>query len=145
MKKSGSHKWLLGVGALVVVLSLGAVACGSADSDQAAAMRGMGPGERLQAAGGNAGGNGATSSPAAQRRQAMQERREARAERQQALLENARAKMSQQDQAAFDQLTETLKQQRAAVQGANQDLAATLKELRALVDKYLDLDGTGTN
>jgi hypothetical protein len=145
MKKSGSYKWLIGVGALVVVLSLGAVACGSANGDQAGAMRGTGPGERLQADSGNAGGNGATNRPAAQRRQAMQERREARAERQQALVENTRAKMSQQDQATLDQLTATLKQQRAAVQAANQDLAATLKELRALVDKYLDLDGPGTN
>jgi uncharacterized protein involved in exopolysaccharide biosynthesis len=146
MNRLGSRKWLIVGGALVLALSLGAVACGSTSDDQSLARPGMGLNERVQANGGSVGDEGVVArGPAAQRGQAMKERREARADRREALLEGVREKMSAAEQATFDQLTATAKEQHAAVQAARQELAGTLKELRTLVDKYLDLKDSGTN
>lgn len=144
MKKLGSHKWLVAVGTVLVVVSLGAVACDSSGNDQAAANQVTAPGDTMQGLGASVGmpNKGGVM---AERRQAMKERREARAERHQALLESVRDKMSASDQALFDQLTASIEQQRAAAQQARQNLADTLKELRTLVDKYLDLNDTGTD
>jgi hypothetical protein len=144
MKKLGSHKWLVAVGTVIVVVSLGAVACDASGNDQAAANQIGASGNTMQAPGGNVGmsNKGAVM---ADRRQAMKERREARAERHQALVESVRDKMSASDQALFDQLSASVEQQRAAAQQARQKLADTLKELRTLVDKYLDMNETGTD
>jgi hypothetical protein len=147
MKKSRGHRWLVVAGVLAVVVSLGAVACGSSDRDEASTGQGVVPaGAGIQADDGASGTGGIVAQrPALQRRQAMQDRREARAERRQAMVESAREKMSATDQALFDQLTATIEQQRSAAQEARQKLADTLKELRALVDKYLDLNSSGTD
>ena len=149
MKKLGTHKWLIVVGALAVVLSLAAVACGSADDDVAGARQGMRPGVDIQGARGNV---PAAQMPRVQGRQGMmdrqdvrEDRREAQAERREALVDEARDKMSPEDQKTFDQLKATIEGQRTAMQEARQDLADTLKELRALVDKYLDAIDSGTN
>jgi hypothetical protein len=48
----------------------------------------------------------------------------------------ARSKMSPTDQAAFDQLLQTAKGQRETLRQDRQDLAGTLKQMRALVQKY---------
>jgi hypothetical protein len=50
---------------------------------------------------------------------------------------DARARMTPADQAAFDQLQEKAEVQREALREAREDLAETLKEMRALVKKYL--------
>jgi hypothetical protein len=44
--------------------------------------------------------------------------------------------MSPTDQAAFDQLLQTAKGQRETLRQDRQDLAGTLKQMRALVQKY---------
>ncbi len=146
MKKSGSHKWLTVVVGLAVVLALGAVACGSESVDQPGPAEGMGPGQNLQERAGDAGLKDALAErPAAQRRQDAKERREALVERQKALVEKVREEMSAEDQALYDRLKAGVEEQRAQLQDDRQELADTLKELRALIDKYLDLEPTGTN
>jgi hypothetical protein len=145
MKKLRSLKWLIVAGALTMVVGLGVAACDSSDGDQGAA-RENGTSVSQQQAGANMGnGRMMAQRPAGQGQQAMQDRREARAERQRALADNVRDEMSTEDQALYDQLTAALKQQRTAAQEARQKLAGTLKELRALVDKYLELNAPGTN
>ena len=79
----------------------------------------------------------------AEGREARQERREARAERRQALLDNLRDDMTPEDQAQYDELVASVQTQQAAMQEARQELADTLKELRALTDKYLAPSGAG--
>lgn len=48
----------------------------------------------------------------------------------------ARSRMTPEDQATFDRLTEKAKGQREALREAGKDLAETLKEMRALVREY---------
>ena len=48
--------------------------------------------------------------------------------------------MTDEDQALYDELVATVKEQREALQQARQDLRATLQQLRQLGEKYLDLD-----
>jgi ribosome-binding protein aMBF1 (putative translation factor) len=145
MKKMRSLKWLIAAGALAMAVGLGAVACDSSDADQGAAQR-TGTNESAQSASANMGnGTMMAQRQAVRSQQAMKDRREARAERQKALAENTREEMSAEDQALYDQLTATIEQQRTAAQEARQELADTLKELRALVAKYLELNGPGTN
>ena len=60
-----------------------------------------------------------------------------------ALLDNVRDDMTVEDQGEYDALLETFKDQRTEVQEATQELADTLKELRALVAKYLGPESDG--
>jgi hypothetical protein len=48
----------------------------------------------------------------------------------------ARAKMSPEDQASFDQLLQKAKDQRQALRDARKNLLQTLKDMRSLVQKY---------
>jgi hypothetical protein len=150
MKKLQRHKWLLAAGVLTMVVGLGVAACDSSASEQTA-VRGQGAGAQMQSTDGDAAGGmmaqrqAAQNRQTAQNRQARQDRREGMAERRQALMDAVREKMSSEDQALYDQLTATLEQQRTAAQEARQELADTLKELRALVDKYLELSASGSN
>ena len=57
----------------------------------------------------------------------------------------SRDKMTPEDQQKYDELTASIEGDRTTLQEARQKLADTLKELRTLVDKYLDLDETGTD
>jgi hypothetical protein len=56
----------------------------------------------------------------------------------------ARAKMSPDDQAAFDQLLEKAKDQRQALKEARKNLMETLKQMRSLVQKYKPASTTST-
>ncbi len=69
---------------------------------------------------------------------AIEERRQEREARIQAFMDEIRAKMSSEDQAAFDQLRTTAEQQRAAVESAQEELRSTMEQLRALIDQYQD-------
>jgi hypothetical protein len=56
----------------------------------------------------------------------------------------ARAKMTPEDQALFDQLKGKSQDQREALQQARKDLGGTLKQMRELVQKYLPATTTTT-
>jgi hypothetical protein len=124
MKGGGYKTWLVVVGTLVIFFSIGAVAWAVTDDGTCAGdglRSGRGPG-------------------------AMQEWRGERWERQAALYDALRDDMSPEDQVTYDELVAAVEEQRAALQQAREELKNTLKELRTLVDGYLDLDGgTGTD
>ncbi len=146
MKRLASHRWLLVLGVLVVVLSLGAVACGSSSEDTAVAERGQGQNELLRAER-NAEGRVAPGErpDIMQRREAAKDRLEVQAERREALVDNLRADMSPEDQELFDQLKADIKEYRDALETNRQELADTLKQLRELTDKYLDSNDTAVD
>lgn len=138
MKRLGSSKWILAAGALMVVVSLGAVACGSA-SDDASLVPGQRPNAQVQGPGDAQGKQRPGLQASTQDRQeAMQDRREAAAERRADRLEELRDEMTAEDQALLDQLQATIAEQREALEQDRQELADTLKELRELAEKYLD-------
>jgi len=141
MRSLWRQKWLVVIGALTIFLSIGAAAwaVGSDDASsgsEVAAATCATCSDEVQGAG---------ERPGEAMRQAMKERRQERLERQAALLDALRDDMSPEDQALYDQLVASAKQKREALQQAREDLADTLKELRELTDKYLDIDGTGTS
>jgi hypothetical protein len=147
MKRLWARKWLVAVGAVVIFLSVGAVAWAATGDDENGwdhALNAASSG--LEYAAGLAGAQTASTdgTTVQDRRQARQERREERVERQQALLEHLRDDMSAADQETDDQLMGTIDEQRQALQEARQELAGTLKELRQLVDKYVDA-GSGSD
>ena len=87
--------------------------------------------------------SGTDTSALGTRRAAMKERMAQFGKRQQALLDLLRDKMSAADQAKYDQLIQRAKDQRTALQKARTDLTSTMKDLRALTQKYIDAQ-TGT-
>ena len=60
-------------------------------------------------------------------------------------MEKLRESMSASDQALYDKLVETFKQQREALKEARKNLADTVKQLRDLRDKYLPATTSTTN
>ena len=68
----------------------------------------------------------------------MKHRAEKWLARQAAIMEKLRENMTPGDQALYDQLAETFKQQREALKEARKNLAETVKQLHDLRDKYLD-------
>lgn len=140
LRRIGSRKWPLVVGALVIVVSLGAVACGSSAEDQEVAGVQQGLRDRLEAQKDAQGRAGQGVRPGvAQRREAAQDQAEARAERQKALVESLRDDMSAEDQALFDELKAKIADLRQELVDSRQELADTLDQLRELTDNYLDL------
>lgn len=143
MRTLGSRWWLLAVGALVIVVSLGAVACGSdsGDPSDAGVVTDQRPNDRVQAPAENGGKRApGLQTPLADRRETLQDRREGARDRREAILDNLRAQMSAEDQALFDELQASIEEQRSALDKDRQELTDTLKELRDLTDKYLGLD-----
>jgi parvulin-like peptidyl-prolyl isomerase len=137
MKRLWMHKWLVVIGAAVIFLSVGAAAFAatyggtvSSGSDSAATMV-------AQNAAGPGAGAALAQRSAVERKQAMRERVAERLERQKARLERLRDDMSAADQNKLDELVERIEDQQAELKKARQELAATLKQLRELVKKYL--------
>jgi hypothetical protein len=131
------RKWLLIALTAAVFLSVGAVAwaagtgatgTATAESDQSLAAGGD---QELLTAAGNV---------ALAWREAFKEKRERWLERRQALMQLVREQMTPEDQAAYDRLVQTAKDQRAALKEAREALQATLQELRELAAKYLDVE-----
>ena len=131
------RKWLLIALTAAVFLSVGAVAwaagtgatgTATAESDQSLAAGGD---QELLTAAGRVGPTW---------REAFKERRERWLERRQALMQLVREQMTPEDQAAYDRLMQTAKDQRAALKEAREALRGTLQELRELADKYLDVE-----
>jgi hypothetical protein len=136
MRRIWKQKWLVVIGAVTIFLSIGAVAWAATDSQSATG------GVSLSTATGDTSGAGA--GPGAALRQAAKERRAERFERQQQLLQLLRGEMTPADQASYDQLVTAAKEKRDALKEAREDLAATLKQLRDLTNKYLDAGSAGS-
>lgn len=80
------------------------------------------------------------------RRGILGERAQECIERQKALMSLVREKMTAADQQTYDRLVSQAEEQREALQKARESLSNTMKELRELTGKYLDVDNTdGTN
>jgi hypothetical protein len=142
MRSIWQRKWLVVIGTLTIFFSVGAVAW-AATGDEA--VSGTGTRATSGAASllttGSEDEEATCLTPGAAWRQARQERREQRIERQEALYDALRGDMSTEDQAAYDELKATIEEERTALQEARENLAATLRELRELTDKYLGLNG----
>jgi uncharacterized membrane protein len=143
MKKLQTPMWLVIVGAVVIVLLVGAVAWAATwaatnDDDERGPGFALGAAPGLQGQQVGPGGMGAVREAFANRREAMQERREQMREHRQEVIEGIREEMSPEDQQKYDELTAAIEEQKDGLQAARQALADKLKELRALIDQYLD-------
>jgi alpha-L-fucosidase len=155
MKTIWRKKWLVLVAAVALFLSIGAVAWAAAgDDDQAvsstttAATGELPAGAESLIAGlteGLGDGTGTPAEKAAAAAKVMKQRGQKWLQRQAALMEKLRGEMSADDQALYDKLVETFKQQREALKEARQNLAETVKQLHGLRDKYLDITTSTTN
>jgi uncharacterized membrane protein len=143
MRKVQTPLWLVIVGAVLLVLLVGAVAWAATwaatnDDDE------RGPGLALGVAPGLQGqqvgpmGMGPMRDALESRRDAIQERRQQMMEHRKDAIEGIRDEMSPEDQEQYDQLTASIEAQRDGLEAARQGLADTLKEFRALIEKYLD-------
>lgn len=163
-----SKKWLIPVGALVVVLAMGAYAFATTQdegltstqstasqatdnglADQQASCPGQDLGGWLFGPGPMAGrGHGMRGFEGGQltdeQRAALEQRRQEMQNRQQAMLNLLREKMSVEDKAKLDELLKTADEQRQALEQARKDLGSTMSTLRDLVNKYLDELGGGS-
>jgi hypothetical protein len=141
------RKWLLAAATLAVFLTVGAVAWATgaggtqvADPGSGAQSVAGGAVVALAAAGQETPAAAAAVGPRAGG--AVKEKLAERIARREALMKLVRDKMSPEDQAAFDRLVQTAKDQRTALQQARKALNGTLKELRDLTKKYLEVDGS---
>lgn len=153
MKQFLQHKWVIGAGALVLVVALGAIASAAPSETTTTApivapQQGAGPdgmGSGLFGGGmmrHGRGGPGAAADP----EQFQQDREQRQADmqaRRDAFLNLIRDKMTPEDQQKLDSLSATATQQRDALEAARDSLAKTASDLRTLVDKYFP-EGTST-
>ena len=162
MKRFVQHKWVIPVAALVLVLALGAVAFaatgttvtgGTATTGPAVASPGSGQDAQAAALGGRAGGvlrglvdklkaefkglKPGTQEFRDKAKELMDQRRAKAQERRDSTLKLVREKMTSTEQQQLDKLLEQAKTQRDALQKARDDLGATSKQIRDLIDKYL--------
>jgi small-conductance mechanosensitive channel len=132
MGRIWKHKWVVMPVAVVIILAAGAVgAVALADpggSDSTGTTAQLVTATTAQATGATAVATQALGQRRAKLLQQLEQLKKRWAE--------ARAKMSPEDQAAFDQLLQKAKDQRQTLQAARQDLAGTLKQMRTLVQKY---------
>ena len=147
MKRMWKHKWVVGGVALVIFLSIGTAAWAATGGGNGnGAVTGVAQTNVCAAtiaATATGQTSGSDTSALGTRRAAMKERMAQLGKRQQALLDLLRDKMSAADQAKYDQLVQQAKDQRTALQKARTDLTSTMKDLRALTQKYIDAQ-TGT-
>ena len=147
MKRMWKHKWVVAGVALVIFLSIGTAAwAATASGNGNGTVAGVAQTNVCQAtlAATATGQTSSTDTSAlGTRRAAMKERMAQFGKRQQTLLNLLRDKMSAADQAKYDQLVQQAKDQQASLQKARTDLTSTMKDLRALTQKYIDAQ-TGT-
>jgi len=144
MRELLRRKWLIPIAALVLTLSIGAAAwaeTGSSSTDSATAPSTNTPSTTAPSTtqpsetngfGGPCGRGdrfGGEAPLTEAQRQALQQQQQDRQAKRNAALKLIRDKMSQADQATFDQLQATATQQRSALQ-------QTMDQFRALVQKY---------
>ena len=142
MERLWRRKWLLIGATIVVFLSVGAVAwaaTGGGDDTSEVTVDdcdcGVAAGLALAAGAGDELGPNGGVGPAV--REAMRERMQQLRGLKAKLLEELREEMTTADQALYDQLTATLKEQREALQELRQEMKETLGQLRELGKKYL--------
>lgn len=138
-----SRKWLITATALALFLSVGAVAWAAGGDGTQASDPGAGGGIAangavLALAGADDQLLAVAKAPDPQAKEALKQKRELRMKRLEALMKLVRNTMIPQDQAAYDQLVQTAKNQRTALQQARADLNQTVKDLRELTNKYVD-------
>lgn len=145
MRRIWRHKWLLMAATMVVFLSIGAAALAAtagtdAADDEIAACTGedcgFGEGAFLAAAGIDIEAlEECGVGPAVKK--VLQEKREHWRILQAKLLQELREDMTPGDQALYDELVATAKDQREVLREAREELQETLKGLRDLAKKYL--------
>jgi len=147
MRQFLQRKWVIGAGALVLVVALGAIAWAAPSStatttptvtpQQGVGSDGMGFGPF--GGGGmmrhGRGGPGPATDPE-QFQQGKEQRQADMQARRDAFLKLVRDKMTPEDQQKLDSLSATATQQRDALQAARESLFKTTSDLRALVGKY---------
>ena len=144
MRRLLRHRLVIGLSAIVLVVTVGAVAWAAPGGGGGTGIGTVGP-PRLTADEGERflGGHwrrGALGRVPEEFEQRMQERRALREQRRDAFLELVREKMSAEDQAALDRLTAQAEQQRDALEQARQAVIATERQIHDLVDEYFPLD-----
>jgi hypothetical protein len=162
MKRFRQHKWAIPVAAAVMVLVLGAVAFAATGTTDTTGAAGAGPAVTSPGGGqdGQAGalrvraGRGLRGlvekfkdefeglEPGSQEfrdkaKELMEQQRVTKQERRESMLNLVREKMTPEEQAQLDTLLQQATTQREALQKAREDLGATSKQIRALIDKYL--------
>ncbi|MBU2603090.1 MAG: hypothetical protein KKA32_13140 [Actinobacteria bacterium] len=150
MKKILGHKWAVGISAAMLVLALGAVSW-AADDDQTApptddgaavttpAPGGFMFGEKGKGRFGKSGGfghRGPGGEMTEEMQQAMEERGAEMDERRDAFLQEARSKMTAEEQQSFDALNATAETQREALDTARDELRETMSKVHDLIKKY---------
>jgi len=151
VKKIFGHKWAVGISAAMLVLALGAVSWAAVGdqtalpADDGAAVAAAAPGgfmfgeegmgQKLGKQGGF-GHRGPGGEITEEMRQAMEERRAEMDERRDAFLQEARSKMTAEEQQAFDALNATAETQRDTLEQAREDLRETMTKVHDLIEKY---------
>lgn len=148
MRQFLQHKWVIGAGALLLVVALGTVAWAATDSTTTVpsatpqagpADDGLGLGDMMAQGGGMMGPGRGGARGAVDPAQFQADRAQRQAERQarhEAFLKLIREKMTTEDQQKLDSLTATAKTQRDALEAARKALMATTSDLRDLVNTY---------
>ena len=142
------HRWVIVVGALTLVLAIGAVswaATTTTTTPNAPGQQGWyGKGDGMMRGGYGMGGYGMMGvGPGMHGRGARGDFQGGQARRD-AILKLVRDKMSAADKATFDKLQKQETAQEQALQKAAEDLRNTNQQLRALVDKYLGVQSNTT-
>jgi len=165
MKSIWRKKWLVAVIAVAVFLSVGAVAWAATGDDPVATDEATATTTPVSTSTSTAStdstdiaeslvaglaqslgdGSGTPAERAAAATKAVRARGEKWLQRQAAIMEKLRESMSASDQALYDKLVETFKQQREALKEARKNLADTTRQLRDLRDKYLPATTSTTN
>ena len=152
MKSIWRKKWLVAVIAVAIFLSVGAVAWAAASDDGAtdtapASTAPAGGAESLivDLTEGLGDDSAAVAETVAAGAKAMRQRAEKWIKRQEALMAKLRESMSPADQALYDKLVATAKEQREILKEARKNLADTVKQIKQLRDKYLDGAPAATN
>ncbi|OFV80563.1 MAG: hypothetical protein A2W26_12355 [Acidobacteria bacterium RBG_16_64_8] len=151
MKQLLKRRWVILVGAMVLVLAIGATAWAETGSTTTPSTSGStdttvipqnsqppfcGPGRVSSGCFGRGGFRGDDGE--------FQQFREQGQQRMQSILELVRDKMTDADKATLDSLQAQQKTQLEALQKARQDLWDTNEEIRSLIDKYLDAPAEST-
>ena len=145
MRRIWRHKLLVIAGSAIIFVSIGTVAWATTSGQTA-----TGGATTVAAADTTASTLGSNSTATlrgqiAQAKQALKQKRDQFLKQQEALMQHLRADMTPADQALYDQLVATAKQQRDAVRQACDKLKSTLKQLRDLRNKYLDATTSSTS
>jgi vacuolar-type H+-ATPase subunit I/STV1 len=143
MKSIWGHKWVVVIGALVVLLSVGAIAWAATSEHETSWDTALDVTDDAEASFmtvTDTGTQAGTDGQGAGLRQRIKEKRDQWLKRQVALMEHLRDDMSAEDRGKYDELVEEIKEKRATLQEAREDLADTLKELRELTNEYLDVE-----